>query len=927
MKRFFYLTACFLFLVSNVFATVKKPYLEVPAPDGIYINWKSDVEKDFTIHYGTTPNDLSQSKKAVSQIWSDNGYDNNYIYTSVRLAGLTSNTVYYYRITDSSGYESETYNFHTYPQPGGSAHDGITRFLILGDNQLKDEPRYDSLVVKAKRFIETRYGKPIQDVVSSCITAGDQVDLGTLDEYENVLFGKTQYISPYLGISTIIGNHETYGTLKLDAYYNHFHYDSVMYKVKSNTKDYYAYQAGSLLVLNLTTEAGSDENAEQYNWLKQVVDSANVDSSVSWIITVCHRPFQAEQYVGDISTWFRNTAYPLLITSPKMFLCIGAHHHLYARGQDKNSPVYNMISGGTAWDQYWGMSTEQDYDDVQKTITRWAYQILEIDQQKKTAKVNSYSIGYTTKINDWGDLDKFVWEESVPIDSFYVTRGLVAPAKPSIMNAPNDSIELPYAFKSSAYSTTSGQLYNSTQFQISSSKDFSTLSFDVIRDYEDWFGKGNNAWETVDVNKDVDIFSYTPKAKSLVNGAYYLRVRHRDRALNWSEWSDTISFKVKNGLTGEPQVKTDKTTYALNEKIQVQYSNGPGNTKDWVGIYKNGQTPGNGSPSTSWAYVNSFSPSSGSMSFTLGEAGEYYATLCENDGYTEVSARVYFYVGQLPKLTADKSEYELSDNVNITVKSAPANATDWVGIYKIGQTPSSNVTATAYKYITADSAQYAFSGLPKGYYYARYFLNNGYVNVGDDLYFSVGDTIATITTDKSAYDLGDLVSVTFADGPGKAKDWLGIYNKSDNPNVNPLLNYLYVDGKPSGTATFTSDNLPKNAGDYYVVFFTNDSYNEISNRSYFKIKSSVTSLSETGAGGNISIYPNPMVPGKETTIEYQYPIDQIDIYEMNGALIFSKKNNNKENTIVLNHSLPAGIYMVKVHSNRVYTLKLIVNNE
>ncbi|MDR3704606.1 MAG: fibronectin type III domain-containing protein [Paludibacteraceae bacterium] len=926
MKKIFYVTTWLLFLFSSIFATVKKPYLEVPTPNGIYINWKSDSEKNFTIYYGTDSNNLNFSKTVVSQIWSDTGYDNNYIYSSVRLTGLIPNTAYYYRITNNNGYQSNIYNFQTYPQPGGSAHNGITRFLIMGDNQLKDEPRYDSLVVKAKRFIENRYGKPIQNVISSCIMAGDQVDLGTLVQYDSVSFDKTKYISPYLGTATTIGNHETYGTLKLNAYYNHFHYDSIMYKVQSGTEDYYAYQAGTTLFIHLTTEGGSDENTTQYNWLKQVVDSANTDTTVSWIITVMHRPYQAEQYVGDISSWFHNTVYPFLITSPKMFMCIGAHHHLYARGQDKNAPVYNIISGGTAWDQYWGMSTEKDFDEVQKTITRWAYQILEIDQQKKTAKVTSYSIGYTTKINDWGNLNKFVWEESLPIDSFYVTKDLTAPLKPSITNVPTDSVEMPYTFTSSAYSSPSAQLNNSTQFQISSSKDFSTLSFDVIRDYEDLFGKETNAWETVDANKGVNIFSYTPTAKSLVNGTYYLRVRHRDRSLNWSQWSDTISFNVKNGSTGVPTVKTNKTTYTQNENIQIQYLNGPGNTKDWVGIYKSGETPG-GTPSTTWAYVNSSSLSSGSLSFSLTAAGEYYATFCENDGYTEIANRVYFYVGQLPKLDANKLVYSLPDSVKITVKSAPANSTDWVGIYKIGQTPSAATSSTSYKYITADSAVYAFTGLPKGYYYASYFLNDGYTSVGDTVYFSVGDTISTISTDKSAYDLGDLISVTFADGPGKAKDWLGIYAKNSNPNIDPLLNYVYVDGKTSGTTSFASDNVPKTAGDYYVVFFTNDSYNEISNRVYFKINSTITDISETGNENKMLMYPNPMVPGQETVIKYQYPIDEIEIYSLKGGLIYSKKNSALANSVILNHSLPAGIYLVRVHSNnQYYTLKLTVKN-
>ena len=922
MKRKFLLLYLFVNLVIGIQATVREPYLEVPTSTSVWINWKSDIEKNFTIRYGTSPSSMDQVKSIITQTWTDNGYDNNYLYSTAHLTNLTANTKYYYKITDMTGYESPVYNFRTYPSPGESANNGKTRFLILGDNQLKDEPRFDTLEVKAKRFIEKKYGAPIQDVISSVIMNGDQVDVGTLDHYENVHFKKNRYISPYLGISTVIGNHETYGTLKLDAYYNHFHYDSLQYKVASGTKDYYAYQAGNLLVINLFTDASTGEYADQFNWLKRVVTASNADPTVKWIVSVAHRPYQAEQYVGDISTWIRNTAYPLLITSPKMFMNIGAHHHLYARGQDKNKPVYNIISGGTAWDQYWGMSTEKDYDDVQKTIPRWAYQILEIDHVTDEAKVYSYSVGYTTKINDWGNLDKFVWEESTLIDSFYVRRNLAVPATPAIQNVINDSIELPYTFISTPYSTPSNERYNSTQFQISQSADFSTLTIDNIRDFEDWYGKDGEAWQTKDVNKDIDIFKLTPGAKTLLNGTYYIRVRHRDRALNWSEWSNATTFKIKKGMEGKPQVLTNKKEYALNENVQVNYANGPGNEKDWVGVYLSGQTPGEVN-STVWSYVNSASRVSGILNMSLPAAGAYYAVLLENDGYNELSERTYFYVGSVPTLAVADAT---NDTIKISYSNAPANAKDWIGIYKIGNDPQ-NTTSAAYQYIPSANSTLTFTSLGKGYYFARYFLNDGYASIGNEIYFSVGDTIATISTDIPSYDLGDLISVTFNDGPGIAKDWLGIFNKGANPNINPLLNYIYVSGKPSGTATFQADNIPTKDGDYYVVFFTNDSYNEISNRAYFSIKSVISDASTATTGNSGRVYPNPSSPGKQTIVSYNYPIDQIDIYNTAGTLLYSKLNKKVQNTVILNHSLPAGVYYIKVHSNKLYTHKLIVNAE
>ena len=67
-------------------------------------------------------------------------------------------------------------------------------------------------------------------------------------------------------------------------------------------------------------------------WVRKIVDAAKKDDSVDFIISVNHRPIQAEQYVGDISAWVRNEIIPILSETPKHVLNYGGHHHLYHRG-------------------------------------------------------------------------------------------------------------------------------------------------------------------------------------------------------------------------------------------------------------------------------------------------------------------------------------------------------------------------------------------------------------------------------------------------------------------------------------------------------------------------------------------------------------------------------------------------------------------
>lgn len=73
------------------------------------------------------------------------------------------------------------------------------------------------------------------------------------------------------------------------------------------------------------------------------------------------------------------------------------------------------------------------------------------------------------------------------------------------------------------------------------------------------------------------------------------------------------------------------------------------------------------------------------------------------------------------------------------------------------------------------------------------------------------------------------------------------------------------------------------------------------------------------------VYPNPVKAGEKTYIKSKYPIDQIDMFDMTGNLFYSSKNINDYNYSIINQSLPSGTYILKIHSNKVYTIKVVVN--
>ncbi|KQR90877.1 metallophosphoesterase [Chryseobacterium sp. Leaf180] len=916
MKNFLLVLCCFV--THLCFGQALVPYLQNPTPNSIIVNWKTSSNNETTVYYGTSAANLSVTVTGTTNIFSDTGYNNNYYYHTAKITNLQPNTKYYYKVKTGT-VESSVYNFRTLPLPGQAVTaDGKIRFLIMGDNQIKNEPRYDSLNLHAYRKIKQRFGLTADpsDNIALTFMVGDQVDVGTLDHYENVHFKKNQKLSPYLPIQTTVGNHETYGSLGMNSYYAHFFIDELSYKnISSGNENYYAQQAGNVLFVSLSSE---HTGAAQQTWLQQVLTAAATDNTVHWIISLSHRPYQAEQYVGDISTWVRNTAVPMLTASDKYLMHIGAHHHLYHRGQLKNSPNYQIISGGTAWDQYWGMSNEQDFDDVQKTLTDWTYQIVEVDVLNGKVDIESYSIGsiYNQK-------------NSVLVDSFHRYKNLAKPAKPSVTNVFTAPVTLPLTLNGSTFATPTSELLNTTQFLISKTADFSVIDKEFYRDFENWFGKDGtgNPDVTKNLNAGIDITKATIAANSVTNGVYYVKVRYRDRNLEWSDWSDVKQFEVTGSVVSNPGLVLNKTEYLQNEAILATYTDGPGNQQDWVGIYKKGQNP---SAVTSQGFRYTNGQTSGTANFNTGLAtkGQYFAGFFANNGYTEITARKNFYVGPKVVLQASSDTYPVGGTVVINYTNGPNLTNDWIGIYKMGQVPGAANPSAAWSYVTAAAGAKSFTGLAKGYYYATYLLEDGYTQIGGKVFFKVGDIVTDLWINKPFYTLGENITASWTDSPGIIKDWLGIYPQSVQIPNDQFTSYTYFDGVSQGTKTITGNvnGVPTAAGNYYMVMFTNDSYTEVSNRVSFQVVGATlgTDESHSNTEKNVILYPNPAKTGQPTFIKSDYPIEKIQLLSAAGQILYETKNINNQKFSLVNENLPKGIYFVKVHTRKLFTLKLIV---
>lgn len=795
-----------------------RPYLQTPRPDSIWVSWWTNADTLTHVDFGTSAGALSQTAAGTVQ-----SLGTNYRYHAVRLTGLQPDTYYYYRAR-TENVTSEVFRFRT-PKAIGTAT-GKYRVLVIGDNQIIDpaQRRYERLVERAKKKIEDLYGSTIEEALDLVLMPGDQVDVGTLEHYRHLHFKFCGWISPHVPIMTTVGNHETYSDPGLANYKAIFRYDdlSCLGVSSPDPEVYYAYQLANIAFVHTSSE---HTTAAQTAWVQSLVNAANAAPGLDWMISLCHRPYQAEQYIGDISNWLRTTAMPVLAQTPKHVLNIGAHHHLYARGQTRDWPVYHIISGGSAWDQYWGQSSEANYDDVQKTIAHWSWQLIEFDLDARTMEVRCFSeanIRFPAATR---------WSlNSREVDRFTRKLGLAAPQKPSLTNTFGAPVSLPVELASSAYQTTTGEPMNSTWFQVAADAGFTNLKIDRIRDVENLYGDtGSPLFEPVDTHAGVDILKLAITA-GLANGSYHARVRHRDANTLWSPWSDAVAFTLQGSTVADPKITLQKSVYAPNEDILIAYENGPGIATDWIGIYAKGQTPG-GPQSTTWQYV---SGSNGTRNFTHNlPTGEWFAAFFTADAYTEIAPRVPFYVGTMVSLTTTEEAYDEGETARVNFNGAPGGAQDWIGIYSVGTNPGTSSPAVKWAYAGQASGFLDFTALAKGYYYAVFMVNNGYQEISARVPLSVGSLISTVSMDAAEVPQGSNFTVHFSGGPGIPKDWIGLFKEGETPGVDVLTAYLYFAGATAGSVTFQLPDLPP--GNYFVAMFTNDSYTEVSNRIAFTV--------------------------------------------------------------------------------------------
>jgi hypothetical protein len=184
-----------------------------------------------------------------------------------------------------------------------------------------------------------------------------------------------------------------------------------------------------------------------------------------------------------------------------------------------------------------------------------------------------------------------------------------------------------------------------------------------------------------------------------------------------------------------PAIATDRKRYSGGKPITVSFSDGPGNPRDWIGIYRPDMTPGE-QGSLAWVYVSGSTTAgdglaNGSVAFSNNlSVGDYVARFFKNDGYSQLADAVAFTVGDPPGVATDKLHYAPGEAITVSFSTGTGNPSDWISLMPLGETSSIDWAYVGGSRTPGDglangTLKFA-DGLPDGEYRVLFLANDGY---------------------------------------------------------------------------------------------------------------------------------------------------------------------------------------------------------
>lgn len=329
--------------------------------------------------------------------------------------------------------------------------------------------------------------------------------------------------------------------------------------------------------------------------------------------------------------------------------------------------------------------------------------------------------------------------------------------------------------------------------------------------------------------------------------------------------SEPFNVVRDDSLPEEYTLVTDKSEYLKDDTIVVSWDVRGADTirNDWIGMYEVGASD------RSYLTYHYVDESSGDMTFTAREVGEYEFRYFKNNSYSKVVttdpisvvADTEPPIGGSYTLEVDKETYTPGEQSVVTWATPPrvTISGDWIGLYRVGASDRSYET---YEYVESRTGSMNFRLSKEGDFEYRYFKNNGYERVAVSEVVTVADEVDPeppvegeyrLLLDRAVYGEGDTVTVSWTAPANEnlSRDWIAMYRPSDSNRS--YISWTYTDASLEGSTNFTAPD----AGEYEFRYLKNNRYEDVAVSDRFVVEDAVAGPVCNGIElSSVTNYPN-----------------------------------------------------------------------
>jgi hypothetical protein len=507
------------------------PFLQSASPTGITVVWETNSDTDTRVDYGITE-DLGTEVIGTALVTPAMT-----IIHKTTLTNLQPETYYYYQAITRKA-KSEILHFKT---PALTSAEQPFRFIVYSDTQHDGStPDKHAEIVNDGMigFITENFGPDLSEEVAFVLHAGDIVDSNAgFDKWREQFFEEAQNLLQYTPVYTVLGNHERV----TDDYFRYFSLpdnDTAGYE-----GHWYHFDYSNVRVVGLNSNYGYRIQT-QLDWLDGVLVSSCNDLDIDFVFVQLHHPYKSEPwtpgeiaYTGEVIERMEQFSTDCGKPSIHFF----GHTHAYARGQSRDAEhLWVNVATAEGGIRYWGEYHNFDYPEFQKTLLEWGFVLVEVEAgSDPRLRLRRVSRG-----ND------VVARDNEVVDDITIRAGNLPPLQPeplfpTLAQSPIDPDAV--SLKAGAFFDPDDDGHLESHFQVTASQgDYSAPVVEEWRRSENFYSPPGatgvtNGYYSIDTAAAADITA-SSSAFLQPGTTYHWRVRYRDGALGWSDWSVEASF-------------------------------------------------------------------------------------------------------------------------------------------------------------------------------------------------------------------------------------------------------------------------------------------------------------------------------------------------------------------------------------------------